>query len=69
MSKKILYLLVPAIFFLAACGGASTTAKVDEADAAKMKQADSLTTEMDNIQSEIETKKAELEKALQDIDN
>jgi hypothetical protein len=69
MSKKILYLLVPAIFFLAACGGANTTPKVNEADAAEMKKADSLTTEMDNVQSEIEAKKAELEKALQDIEN
>ena len=34
-----------------------------------MKKADSLTTEMDNIQSEIEAKKAELEKALEDIEN
>lgn len=70
MFKKILYLLIPSIFFLAACGGgANTTPKVNEADAAEMKKADSLTTEMDNVQSEIEAKKAELEKALQDIEN
>lgn len=69
MSKKLLYLLVlPAFLLLFACGNNNAKNQPDEKEAAEIKQSDSLTTEMDNIQAEIEAKRAELEKLLEEIE-
>ena len=71
MQKKQFYVvLMPLFLLLFACGGANTTEQKEaaEKEATEIRQEDSLATEMDKIQAEIETKRAELEKALQDIE-
>jgi DNA anti-recombination protein RmuC len=60
--KKLMFLLLPLVVFLASCNGGQTENK--EKDAAEIKAADSLTTEMDNLQGEMETLGSELDDAV-----
>jgi hypothetical protein len=61
--KKLMFLLcLPLVVFLASCNSGQADNK--EKDAAEIKAADSLTTEMDNLQGEMETLGSELDEAV-----
>lgn len=62
MKKLIFLFCLSAVAFLASCNGGQSENK--EKAAAEIKAADSLTTEMDNLQGEIEKSSSELDDAL-----
>jgi hypothetical protein len=64
--KKTMYLFfLPAAIFLGSCNGGNQVSNEEkEKEAAELKASDSLTTEMDKIQGEIEDKSVELDEAL-----
>lgn len=62
MKKLMCLFCLSAMVFLASCAGNQTENK--EKDAAEIKVADSLTTEMDNLQGEMETLGSELDEAV-----
>ena len=66
MKKIILCLCLPASLFFVACQGAQTENK--EKESAEIKSIDSLSNEMDNIQSQIESSSAELDDAINDLE-
>ena len=62
-------LFLGAILVLTACGGASeNNTETDAGDATAIETADSTANAMDDIQAEIEAKKAELEEAVKAIE-
>ena len=66
MKKLMRLFCLPAMLFLASCTGGQSENK--EKEAAEIKTADSLTTEMDNLQGEMETLGSELDEALNDLE-
>lgn len=64
--KKTMYLFfLPAALFLGSCNSGNQVSNEEkEKEAVELKASDSLTTEMDEIQGEIEDKSVELDEAL-----
>lgn len=57
------------LLFLMSCGGENTSnTDVNEADAAVIEQEDSTAKAMDDLQTEIEAKRAELEELVDEIE-
>lgn len=68
MYKRLL-LLSLGLLFLMSCGAGNTSnTDVNEADAAVIEQEDSTAKAMDDLQAEIEAKRAELEELVDEID-
>jgi protein involved in sex pheromone biosynthesis len=68
--KKTMYLFfLPAVLFLGSCNsGTQVSNEEKEKETAEIKASDSLTTELENVKGEIESKTTELDDVLNSLE-